>query len=255
MTTKTPTRDGRQNKVNWNFGELLLRVKEQASIPTSLIRFFQSIALSIEDKHGWFHPQGFEEWKSIANSVVASQVRRLEDMDSEQILMQRRGTRFAYIYRAIRNRMIDEIRRLSRRPKEGTVDELSFPTLADPSPHPAVRLQREDTKVLLSAARQQFAKNNALPAVLSEIEFFLENDEGSNVRPRIVANLAHRLDVSPQHARRMIIRFKKQSGTEESLRAIRAALRGTQSLLDQQWPLYPKRRDDQDEWEETFANY
>ena len=118
-----------RNQINKNFGlfKLSIDANDTASQNKALENLY-GLSIGIANKKDWFHPEGSEGWKSQTNLALTEQLRRFSALDYALTLEYMVDYKFSVVGRAIRQRLIDEIRRLELEPVKHSLDvDLEIP--------------------------------------------------------------------------------------------------------------------------------
>jgi hypothetical protein len=226
---------GGKNKTNWNLGEFLLAIRDGALDPNKYhLRFFHSIGLSIAHLSHWFHVEGWNGWRSVVNMALVEQIQRFRNASREEIRQLRAENRLKFFYPAIRNREIDEIRKLGRYSSEIPLDlEIPAHVPVDVRPHPNANLQREDVLAVIERAKSDFPDDEAICEILSQVQAILLDPDAidmDNCRAEIVRRIADRRRVTLQQARTDLRRFTDYAAEHEPIRRIVRQLKGVSEL-------------------------
>ncbi len=101
----------RKNAVNYYFGSLLMaHVDADLERQKNALRRLRRILLSISRKNGWFHGDP-GQWLGIIDEVLAKQCNKFVPLGRGGILRRMLENGFAVIHKAVRDRMIDEVRK------------------------------------------------------------------------------------------------------------------------------------------------
>ena len=227
ITESTESIPGRRNLTNWHFGQLCLHPSNAASL-----QYFHGLARSIAFGNNWFHPLGVEQWVSIANEVLARQHRRYAAHSREEIASICARNGFAYIYRAIRNAFIDELRKLYARPRSIPFPPDSRVFSFSPVDRD-VALMRAELKNLLPRAAARLSRDSATPIILQWTADHLECESISDrFRADTVLHLAQELGVTRQHAARRLRQFQDLAPTDSGLQDITDTIRAISEMTE-----------------------
>src|ERR1700730_13845255 len=160
------------NRINRNFARLLLACKRgNIILQNGLVRQFHRIGLSIAHKKGWFHPDGPEGWLGVINLTLAKQLSRGAEWTPFTVFKHMKKNKFAYLYRAIQNGLVDELRRLIHSSREVTIplDEEPFASLVAERINPDREIHRPQLLRLVDSALEDVIDNPPFEAILREV--------------------------------------------------------------------------------------
>jgi hypothetical protein len=221
------------NRINRNFGRLILASK-QANVAAQqrLMRQFHRVGLSIVHTKGWFHQEGIDGWLGVIDLAVAKQLGAYAGWSPWVIFKSIKGNRFAYLYQAIKNEIIDEIRRLARRSMELILspDDETFELLASVRIDADREIHRQQLLRLVDLALEGVAGNLPFESILRRVRDWLGDPdqipaESPATHAALVQHLSTSLDVSPQQARTYVRRFRAFAQHDEHVQNLMAALR------------------------------
>jgi hypothetical protein len=135
--------------------------------------------LSIAHRKGWFHPDGPEGWLGVINLTLAKQLRRCAEWTPFTVFKQMKRNRFAYLYRAIQNGLVDEVRRLIHSSREVTVplDEEPFASLVAVRINPDREIHRQQLLRLVDSALEDVIDNPPFEVILQQMRDWVADPE------------------------------------------------------------------------------
>ena len=152
----------RSNGVNYYFGALLMaHVDADSARQENAFRQLRTILLSIPRKEGWFHSDP-GQWQGIIDEVLAEQCRKHDALGRGEILRRILENGFAVVYKAVQDRMVDEVRRRVRRKNEVSEGAAEvFDRVPAPQMDPDYDLQRFDVIRLLEHGLSDVKESDA----------------------------------------------------------------------------------------------
>jgi hypothetical protein len=224
-----------KNGTNRNFA--LLKIAHDLSdvgIQLDAYRELRKIGLSIPWKNGWRHPDGTEEWNSLLNLVLSRELEQYKVLGPEAAFAEMLNNRFAYVYRAMECRFLDELRRLYRHPDrlsdhKAVVDDIPERVVNPFLVEKGLRERAFTIKFIESVSNETILPG--VGVILHEAALKLKDEDDSwleqpdrRIRADIVKAVAETMKVSEQQARKYI----RDMGVNEDdmrLRDIRERLR------------------------------
>lgn len=223
------------NQVNLNFTKLLLAERNgNIEMQKKSLGYFYRLAASIAYTHGWFHPDGPEEWRGVADDALLEQLKKYECWSSFSILRHARANGFARVYLALKNRIIDEVRRLVRRYRlVCRCKEVQSEHFGRDLRGTAVdlELRHEDTLKLIDTTQAELKVEDPIfGEILHQTPLLWADSENWESHPNFVhAELKRRLaaawKVTPQHAGNCLRRFREAVPQDVRLQRIVEELR------------------------------
>jgi len=226
--TREIYRRAQGNKINFNFGLLKLGhdlrdLKTQNSAFGHLI----GILLSIPRKKDWFHPEEQEGWVDVIHTALAEQLGKLVKVDPASTLEWMIENQFATVYKAVEDRLTDEVRRLALRPREVSLGHpqnvtAAFESIPAPPVNAGESLQRLAVIKLVKQLSSRYKKKGGRESLEEVAKFLEEPDEirdGSEreIRTRFVKNVALKRGVSQEQARKNVRNFKDLAQKDEAI--------------------------------------
>jgi hypothetical protein len=213
------------SKTNYYFG--LLELAQDLGIVQLqkwARRNLHRILSAIPRKMGWRHPDGEDSWLEVIDLTIA-QLLKEHVLDAPSTVQAMAENRFAKVYWRVRSRLVDEVRRLLRRPKELPLRDVAVSrSPADES------LQRLDVIKLVQEAAKRCGEEHARKEILQQLEAMLENPELADGSPReigahVVRHIVQNRGVSEQQARRDLRDFQDFARAEKTMQVIQDEIR------------------------------
>jgi hypothetical protein len=215
-----------KNKVNAYFGLLLLAHRkgdiEGQNNPIGQLR---GIFLSIPDRKNW-STKDRDTWIGAIDEALREQCKKFADSDARGIFLKMAQGGFGYVYKAVENKLTDELRGMIRSGRETPQPSQFFRRFRGPSVDPDRELQSLGTLRLIELKRKN--ANEPIAGVLGAIGNLLRQLEHigdktvSQVRELLLKEIVAEREVSLQQARKDHKRFRREDIPEirEALEAL-----------------------------------
>jgi hypothetical protein len=221
-TIKEITRRASRNKVNYYFGILkLAHDLEHVPLQEKALRHLRAMLLSIPRKKGWFHPGQMGGWVGVIDAVVTKQLSKLANTSADDVMKTMCDNGFAYVYKAARNRFVDEIRRIAANRRIVHVRDV----LAAVEANPNRDLQLLGVvRVIEDIMRGEGGATNA---ILEEVRSFIGNPDTfedqsvDRIRAHFAKSVADTRGVTVQQARADLRRFANEAEMKGTINALK----------------------------------
>jgi len=197
-----------RNAVNKNFGLLKMGdLQGDLNLQKRALTCLHNLLTSIPRKEGWFHKENREGSKSLANLLLAKELRKHANLDQRATLERMMDNEFAYLYCAYERDFKDEMDKTSKRPFEVPPDDKEK---VDDGSDLETHVERQQLVIRLYETAEQ--QDNPTDREIVRCFGDLLSDEDLlripdwAIRAQLVNKVSDRLEVSKQLVRRYITR-------------------------------------------------